>query len=120
MYNIFASQYRRKVKFESQYDPEPVIDRQTRPALQDMKYHGKEVYEAICNMSPDHKKVLVEITLKGKSYKNVAKKLGVPLGTVRSRLNRARSILHEELDDPANENDNPAHFTTDEYKTRIN
>jgi len=97
MFNMFASQYRRKTKFESQYDPEPVIERQSRPANQYKKMQCSEIYDAMQDMSRNHRYVLDAICIKGRKYKTVAKKLGVPVGTVRSRLSRAREQLQDNL-----------------------
>ncbi len=47
---------------------------------------------------PDHYREPVTLCdLEGKSYSEAATLLGCPIGTVRSRLNRARSILLEKL-----------------------
>jgi RNA polymerase sigma-70 factor (ECF subfamily) len=47
---------------------------------------------------PDHyREPLTLCDLEGKSYSETASLLGCPVGTVRSRLNRARSILLEKL-----------------------
>jgi RNA polymerase sigma-70 factor (ECF subfamily) len=37
----------------------------------------------------------------GHSYEEVARQLGIPIGTVRSKLSRARERLREMLGDPA-------------------
>jgi len=97
MFNLFASQYRRKVKFESQYDPEPVIDRQSSQPRQEGRMQAKQVREAMDDMSKDHAQILTMVCIKGMKYKTVADKLDMPVGTVRSRLSRARQQLQEDL-----------------------
>ncbi len=52
-------------------------------------------------MSEDHRTVLILVCVDGLSYKEAADVLGVPPGTVMSRLSRARRDLHERLAAPA-------------------
>ncbi|MFP4387305.1 MAG: sigma-70 family RNA polymerase sigma factor [Alphaproteobacteria bacterium] len=99
MFNIFAGQYRRRVKFESMYDPDPVIERQARPANQYHHMRCSEVGEAMEGLNKKHRRVLVDICVNGMKYQTVADNLGVPVGTVRSRLFRAREQLAALLDD---------------------
>jgi RNA polymerase sigma-70 factor (ECF subfamily) len=97
MYNQFVSNYRRKVKFESQYDPESYIESQSVEATQDIKMEFKQVEEAMEDLSPDHREILVMVCVKGMSYTEVSEVLQIPVGTVRSRLSRARENLQEIL-----------------------
>lgn len=53
---------------------------------------------AISNLKPKFREVIVLCGLEGKSYEEAALVLGVPIGTVRSRLNTARLTLKNELD----------------------
>lgn len=52
---------------------------------------------ALENLKPQFKDVLVLCSLEGKKYEDVASILDVPIGTVRSRLNKARLLLKEHL-----------------------
>lgn len=54
---------------------------------------------ALALLSAPQREVLALIALEGKSYEEVAGMLGIPLGTVRSRLNKARTTLKEILKD---------------------
>jgi RNA polymerase sigma-70 factor, ECF subfamily len=47
--------------------------------------------------------VLILVELNGQSYAEAAEELGLPIGTVRSRLSRARSMLQEALWEQARE-----------------
>ena len=58
-----------------------------------------DVLAALKALSPDHREVVVLRELQGMSYEEIAEVLGVPRGTVESRLFRARQILKEELKD---------------------
>lgn len=98
MYNLFVSGYRRKVRFETQYDPESYIERESVEAQQDKKMEFLQVGEAMSTISCDHREILLMICVKGMSYNEVAEKLDIPVGTVRSRLSRARESLQTALD----------------------
>ena len=58
-----------------------------------------DVEAAIRLLSPAHREVIVCRELKGLSYDEIAEALGVPRGTVESRLFRARRELKELLKD---------------------
>jgi RNA polymerase sigma-70 factor (ECF subfamily) len=52
---------------------------------------------ALVRVSPEHEDVLRRVDLAGDSYKQAADDLGVPIGTVMSRLHRARRAAAAEL-----------------------
>ena len=56
-----------------------------------------DVAAAIQGLSPDHRDVIVLREFSGFSYDQIAQTLGVPRGTVESRLFRARRELQERL-----------------------
>lgn len=99
MYNLFVSAYRRKTKFETQYDPEPYIEKQKMDASQDIKMEFQDVDNAMDELSDDHREVLVMVCVKGMQYAEVSDKLDIPVGTVRSRLSRARENLQARLEE---------------------
>lgn len=55
------------------------------------------VRQAMANMPPDQRTVLMLVCVDGLSYREAADVLGIPIGTVMSRLSRARQDLHERL-----------------------
>jgi len=58
----------------------------------------RRLQDDISNLPEDQRTVLMLIALEGKSYEETAKMLGVPIGTVRSRLSRARHALRCSMD----------------------
>ncbi|MDI9583434.1 MAG: sigma-70 family RNA polymerase sigma factor [Acidobacteriota bacterium] len=59
----------------------------------------REVLEAVAQISPKLRPVLVMYDLQGMSYQEIAEILGCPLGTVKSRLFNARNQLRELLEE---------------------
>ena len=104
MFNLFVSSYRRKTKYETQYDPEPYLDKQSVAANQDVKMEVQDVQLAMNRLSEDHKDILIMVCVKGMRYADVARKLDIPVGTVRSRLSRARENLQDALSPSEAEN----------------
>lgn len=107
MYNIFVTDYRRKTKFETQYDPEYHIENRSVEPDQHTKLEVKILGEAMNHMSPEHKEILIMVCVKGMQYQEVADMLRIPVGTVRSRLSRARNQLIAMMEGPANPNYGP-------------
>lgn len=58
----------------------------------------QKVQSFIGKLDEDNREVLLKIAVEGRSYKDVAEELGVPIGTVTSRLARARLKLREFLE----------------------
>jgi len=107
MYNIFVTDYRRKTKFESQYDPESYIENRSVEPDQQVKMELKAVSRAMEKMSAEHKEILVMVCVKGMQYQEVADMLNIPVGTVRSRLSRARNQLIAMMEGPVSPNYGP-------------
>jgi RNA polymerase sigma-70 factor (ECF subfamily) len=97
MFNSFVSQYRRKTKFESQYDPSAYIDSLSIMPNQEEAMDLKIVNAAMGRLSAEHREILVLVCIRGLRYEEAAERLSLPVGTVRSRLSRARSALQREL-----------------------
>jgi RNA polymerase sigma-70 factor (ECF subfamily) len=56
-----------------------------------------DLHEALGRLSEDQRQVLLLVGMEQLQYREVADVLGVPIGTVMSRLHRAREHLREEL-----------------------
>lgn len=57
----------------------------------------EEIMAALAKLSPERRQVFIDAAIDGKSYQQVADEQGVKIGTVMSRLNRARAQLKREL-----------------------
>jgi RNA polymerase sigma-70 factor, ECF subfamily len=58
-----------------------------------------EVKTALGRLGPEYRDVVERADLRGEKYKDIADALEVPIGTVMSRLFRARRVLEDELAD---------------------
>ena len=110
--NSFINDYRKKSKEPAKVDYQDVetyynsddVDRQITPdlrveSLQDMI--GDEISNALNSLDVDFRTVIILCDLEGFKYDEMAKILDIPIGTVRSRLHRARNLLKEKLGDYA-------------------
>lgn len=62
-------------------------------STQEVRLELRDLYNALGRLSEDHREVVLLIGLEQMSYEEAAKVLGVPIGTVMSRLSRGREQL---------------------------
>lgn len=67
-------------------------------ADQEQRMRVLDVDKAFTRLPPAHKEVFLLIAVEGMDYEEAAQILGVPVGTVKSRLSRARTDLRATLD----------------------
>lgn len=72
-------------------DPAPTVEIERRQ-------RERALHDAIAGLDHDRRMVVVLCDLEGLAYEDAAAALGVPIGTVRSRLHRARMDLREKLE----------------------
>jgi RNA polymerase sigma-70 factor (ECF subfamily) len=58
----------------------------------------RRIQQALSRLSPEHRAVLVMKDMEGQKYETMAEILQVPIGTIRSRLHRARLELRQLLE----------------------
>ncbi len=80
-------------------EPEPAWDLE---AL-DWEHVDERLKEAIHQLKPEYRSVLLLWGVEGLKYREIAEIQEVPIGTVMSRLHRARTLLMEQLSDFAEE-----------------
>ena len=106
--NSFINGYRKKSKqptrvdyqeVEQFYSSEDTLTEVTvdlrLEATKDMI--GDEISNALNALAIDFRTVIILCDLEGFTYEEMAKILDIPIGTVRSRLHRARNLLREKL-----------------------
>jgi RNA polymerase sigma-70 factor (ECF subfamily) len=62
-------------------------------------YVSDHIKKAINSLPGDYRVMVIMADLRGLSYQDIATNLGCPLGTVRSRLSRGRTLLKRKLTD---------------------
>jgi RNA polymerase sigma-70 factor (ECF subfamily) len=78
---------------------ESVADEQADPTIaMEQRQRQTALRRAIAELSDDRRLVVVLADLEGLSYEEIADALTLPVGTVRSRLHRARMELRERLE----------------------
>ena len=66
-------------------------------APQDHRVELGDTQRALQGLSDVQKQVVQRCGVEGASYEDVAEEMGVSVGTIRSRLSRARSYLREQV-----------------------
>ena len=67
------------------------------PPAQDAVIEIAAFRRAFRDLAPSHREVLVLVGVHGLSYERVAEVCGCQIGTVKSRINRARTVLKAKL-----------------------
>lgn len=55
---------------------------------------------AFAQLSPEHREIVTLVGVAGYSYDTASQRLGIPVGTAKSRLSRARAQMTDALDGP--------------------
>ncbi len=107
--NAFINQYRRKTKQPTQVDYEDITSYQESDEessiagyadLREEMFQsmmGDEITNAINALPVDFRVVILLCDIEGFTYEEISKILDIPIGTVRSRLHRARNMLKDKL-----------------------
>ncbi|MCZ6693113.1 MAG: sigma-70 family RNA polymerase sigma factor [Bacteroidetes bacterium] len=106
--NSFINDFRKKSKEPAKVDYQEVetyynSDDVNRPITSDLRVEslqdmiGDEVSIALNCLAVDFRTVIILCDLEGFTYEEMAKILDIPIGTVRSRLHRARNLLKVKL-----------------------
>ena len=110
--NSFINDFRKKSKEPAKVDYNEVetfynSDNVDKPITTDLRIEtvqdmiGDEISNALNSLDIDFRTVIILCDLEGFKYDEMAKILDIPIGTVRSRLHRARNLLKEKLSDYA-------------------
>lgn len=98
--NIFVSNWRRNAKFNNAKDISDLegLEGSVQPE-QESNFSVALITEALDTLPTQHREVLVLISLEEVSYKEASEIIGVPIGTIMSRLSRARAHLQNILEE---------------------
>ena len=102
-FNVAASR-RRKRRIVSSVEQvrevsgqEPVDDGDEPSSRMEQQERQRQVRDALAQLSEEHRDILVLREMDGCDYEGIAEILDLPVGTVRSRLHRARLQLRNQL-----------------------
>jgi RNA polymerase sigma-70 factor (ECF subfamily) len=107
--NAFINHYRKASNRPSKVDYEEIITFQNADndsnftSYMDLREEmfqgmmGDEVTNAINSLPVDFRTVILLCDIEGFKYEEISKIIDIPIGTVRSRLHRARNMLKEKL-----------------------
>src|SRR4029079_7855756 len=93
LHNQYVNQVRRGVREGTAIalsETEPLL---TRAPHQGKRLELRDLERAIAKLPEEQRAVILLVGLEGLHYEEVAEVLGVPVGTVRSRLSRGRDAL---------------------------
>jgi RNA polymerase sigma-70 factor (ECF subfamily) len=96
MRNTFCSSYRKAIR-ESPGLLECVAGSVATPASQEWSQRSREVAKAIDSLSKPHQQIIFLVCVAETSYQDAAEICGCDIGTIKSRLNRARRALLQAL-----------------------
>ena len=116
MKNSFINDYRKKSKAPGMVDYQEVESfynsdnaNKQQEITSDLRVEsikdmlGDEITNALNSIDVDFRTVIILCDLEGFKYDEMAKILDIPIGTVRSRLHRARNLLKDKLAEYASE-----------------
>ena len=109
--NIFINDYRKKAKMPVKVDYEDITSYHSKDNSYNEFYDlreelfkdlmGDEVSAALNAIPLEFRTIILLCDIEGFTYEEISKIIDIPIGTVRSRLHRARKLLREKLRDYA-------------------
>jgi RNA polymerase sigma-70 factor (ECF subfamily) len=99
MHNLFVSRWRRARRWQALFQRrEEDADDPGRPASQEWSLVTRELVDGVDRLPIEQRQVLLLVAVEGFEYREAAGILGIPVGTVMSRLSRARDALRRHVD----------------------
>ena len=92
MHNLHVNQLKAESRKQGQPPEQATLDLSVRPTQED-RLELRDLNKALRRLSNEQREVLLLVGLEQMSYEEVAKVLGIPIGTVMSRLSRGRDQL---------------------------
>ena len=100
LFNVFYAQGR-KARSSARVVPFPAPDSQPRGGTDFSALDAAMLSAALDDLSEEHRTVILLAVVEGFTCRELAEILSLPIGTVMSRLSRARQSLREILEPPA-------------------
>ena len=98
MHNVHVNQVRSRAARPVEVAVDEVIEaRLSEPANQEHRVELNEMMRVLDTLPAEQRQVLLLVALEGLKYEEVAAVLEVPIGTVMSRLSRAREAVRVKL-----------------------
>ena len=104
MHNQHVNMVRRAIREEATVDIEQVSSSMAATTDPTGSRQLRELERALGRLPSEQREVILLVGLEGLSYESAAQILGVPVGTVRSRLSRGRDALRRLMDLPEGAN----------------
>ena len=98
LYTILTNLNRNRLRSLSRRPPMQSIEDNDAPDMSGPEAGGRDIERALASLVEDQRNALLLVVLEGLSYREVAEVQGVPIGTVMSRLARARMQIKNHLD----------------------
>ena len=98
LYTILTNLNRNRLRSLSRRPTITVIDDNDAPDMAGPEAGGRDIERALAALVDDQRTALLLVVLEGLTYREVAEIQGVPIGTVMSRLARARMQIKSYLD----------------------
>lgn len=106
LHNLVVSSFRREKHRAMLAEKQGMPERMTMPSQEDWT-ELRQIETAMHKLDGRYRELLLLASVSGASYEELAQTLSIPIGTVRSRLNRARAHLRRQLEKPALEKPAP-------------
>jgi RNA polymerase sigma-70 factor, ECF subfamily len=97
MLNCWSTRHQQVRQEAIQFFPEQYADSIAGERRAVTRFSTEEIQNAIDLLKEDYRTVLILFAVEGFSCKEIAGILGIPIGTVMSRLSRARSLVKDDL-----------------------
>ena len=97
MLNCWSTRHQQIRQEAIQFFPEQYAEKAADRRVPATRFSAEEIQNSIDLLNEDYRTVLILFAVEGFSCKEIAEILGIPIGTVMSRLSRARAMVKDDL-----------------------
>ena len=98
LHNAYVDGLAKRKRGATFVDFDSVVTRLSRPAPQPAALELRDLARALAILPHEQRETVLLVGLEGLSYRQAADVLGVPIGTVMSRLSRGREFLRKSME----------------------